>query len=70
ADDSAHSRVKVGHRQASIPSNTPSTPTSAGGLVFWGIQIQSSSVSMWSDLLRRNTLTQEMLAEMAVLRIH
>ena len=37
ADDSADSRVKVGHRQANIPPTTPS-PSGVGGLVFLGVQ--------------------------------
>ena len=35
ADDSADSRVKVGHRQATIPQ-TPLVYSDQGGLLFWG----------------------------------
>ena len=36
ADDSADARVKVGHRQAAYPPQTPSADT-AGGVLAFGV---------------------------------
>jgi hypothetical protein len=37
ADDSADSRVKVGHRQALTATNTPSVSRPWGFCVFWAV---------------------------------
>ena len=39
ADDSAGSRVKVGHRQAITARNTP-LPAMGGGFCLWGGEIE------------------------------
>ncbi|WP_221194207.1 hypothetical protein, partial [Roseateles terrae] len=41
ADDSADSRVKVGHRQANNPAN-PLNSSSSGGFAFWVFEFDPS----------------------------
>jgi hypothetical protein len=53
ADDSAHSRVKVGHRQASIMQTAP--PRNRWGFLFWAFDFcfgRSISVPISFGLLQ------------------
>ena len=65
ADDSADSRVKVGHRQALTATN-PLTSNEAGGFVFgvWDTSILAENLliaSVYSNLLKNKSALRALL---------